>query len=85
VNAPIVIEVTRRADGKLYPPAPLTRQQLNRVRWLAHNLVHRDGLTIRAAQLVMIEQHGVRRSLGAIQRDLRLFECPSCADGEPGG
>ena len=41
-------------------------------RWLAHNLVHRDGLSIRQAQRTMIENYGVRRSLGTTARDLRL-------------
>jgi hypothetical protein len=74
--------VTRRADGKLYPARQLTREQRNRARWLAHNLVHRDGLSIRQAQRAMIEQ-GVRRSVGSIVRDLRLWECLVCA-GQPG-
>jgi len=32
----------------------------------------------------MIENYGVRRSLGTITRDLRLWECPACA-GQLGG
>lgn len=75
-----VVEVTRRADGKLYPAQPLTREQRIRARRLAHNLVHRDGLSVRAAQRTMVEQYGLRRSLGIIARDLKLWECPSCAD-----
>jgi hypothetical protein len=74
----------RRADGKLYPAVPWTREQRNRARWLAHNLVHRDGMTIRRAQQVMAEGYGVRRSLGIISRDLERFECPACRDGPAG-
>jgi hypothetical protein len=74
----IIVEVARRADGKLYPARPLTRGERNRARWLSHNLIHRDRLSVRAAQRVMIEQHGVRRSIGSIMRDLRLWECPRC-------
>jgi hypothetical protein len=80
VNAPVVIEVARRRDGKLYPPRPLTHAERNRARWLEHNLVHRDGLSIREAQRVMAAEHGVRRSLGIIHRDLASYECPACAD-----
>jgi hypothetical protein len=79
----MIIEVSRRGDGKLYPAQPLTHAERNRARWLAHNLVHRDGLTIRQAQRTMIESYGVRRSVGIIARDLRDYECPACSP-EPG-
>ena len=77
-----VIEVRRGADSKLYPARPLTHEQRNRARWLAHNLVHRDGLSVRVAQRVMAGQHGVRRAVGTIARDLELFTCPRCEDRE---
>lgn len=73
----ILVEVERRRDGKLYPPRPLTHAERNRARWLAHNLVHRDGMSVRAAQRAMAAQ-GVRRSVGIIARDLAAFECPDC-------
>jgi hypothetical protein len=58
---------------------PLPRAELNRLRWLEHHLVHRDGLSIRAAQRTMRESHGARRSLGAIHYDLTHFVCgPDC-------
>jgi hypothetical protein len=83
VNA-IVVETVRRRDGKRYPVAGvLPPAERNRARWLAHNLVHRDRLSIRQAQRVMLEQYAVRRSLGIIARDLQRFECPVCAG--PGG
>jgi hypothetical protein len=69
-----VVEVVRGADRKLYGARPLSRAELNRRRWLAHNLVHRDGLSIRQAQRTMRESYGVRRSLGAIHGDLKRFE-----------
>jgi hypothetical protein len=79
-----MVEVTRGADGKKYPAdLPWPRERLNQARWLAHNLVHRDGLTIKAAQRVMLESYALRRSVGAIHKDLRLFECPSCRDESP--
>jgi hypothetical protein len=78
VNA-IVIETVRRRDGKRYPVAGvLPTDQRNRARWLAHNLVHRDRLSIRAAQRVMLERYGVRRSLGIMHRDLTSYACRVC-------
>lgn len=74
----VVIEVARGADSKLYPARPLMHEQRNRARWLAHNLVHRDGLSVRQAQRVMAAQHGIRRSVGTIARNLVLFACPQC-------
>jgi hypothetical protein len=83
VNA-IVIEVQRGRDGKLYPPAGLrTKDQRNRARQLAHNLVCRDRLSIREAQRVMLEQYGVRRSLGILHRDLTSYACRACDPEHP--
>jgi hypothetical protein len=76
------VEVTRGVNGKLWPARRLTHEQLNQRRWLAHNLVHRDHLSIRAAQRLMRDSHGIRRSIGAIHNDLARFECPACA-GRP--
>jgi hypothetical protein len=79
----IVVEVRRGRDSKLYPAGgDLPPAARNRARWLIHNLHCRDGLSIRAAQAAMLSQHGIRRSLGILARDLQRFECPSCA-GEP--
>ena len=77
-------EVRRGRDGKVYPAAPLTRQERGRAIRLSHQLVHGDGLSIRAAQKVMAESYGLRRSRGAIAADLADFECPRCADRTPG-
>lgn len=66
-------------DGKAYPARPLTREELNRARWLAHNLVCRDHHSVRAAQQ-LLAQAGIRRSIGTIAADLADFECPHCAD-----
>ncbi len=59
---------------------PLPKAERNRLRWLAHNLVHRGGLSSRAAQKVMRETYGARRSLGQICNDLRDYECDHCRD-----
>lgn len=71
----------RGRDGKLYTAQPLTPQERARARWLAHQLVHRGRLSIRQAQRVMADSHGIRRSIGAIAADLVGFECPDCAEG----
>ena len=73
-------QLRRGRDGKLYPAAQLTRTERGRARWLAHQLVHSDGLSIRAAQAAMAQTHGLRRSRGAIAADLAGYECPRCAD-----
>lgn len=78
----VVVEVTRGADDKRYPARSLSHAERNRARWLAHNLVHRDGLSLRAAQRAMAESYGVRRSMGTICTDLANFECPSCAPSQ---
>lgn len=80
-----VIEVVVGCDGKRYPPGgDLPPDQRNRARWLIHHLHCRDGLSIRAAQRVMVEQHGIRRSLGILHKDLINYQCPACA-GPPDG
>ena len=75
-----MIEVRRGADGRLYPAHPLTHEQRNRARWLAHNLIHRDRMSVRQAQKTMAESYGLRRAVGTIMRDLELFRCPQCPE-----
>ena len=72
-------QVRRGRDGKNYPATPLTRPERSRAIRRAHELICRDGLSIRAAQARMAEA-GLRRSVGTIAQDLRGFECPHCAD-----
>jgi hypothetical protein len=85
-----VLLVTRGKDGKLYRPSQLSEPELRRVRGLAHALVHRDGLSVRAAQRVMLESYGVRRSIGAISQDLTRWSCgdkcptPPAPPADPG-
>jgi hypothetical protein len=78
----VSIETERRADGKLYPVRCLTPAERAGTRVLAHRLHCRDRLTVRAAQRIMAAGYGLRRSLGAISKDLTGWECPLCA--EPG-
>jgi len=75
----VIIEVKVGRDGRLYPARPLTREQRNKARWMAHHFCHRDGMSIRQAQRVMAGR-GLRRSVGQICADLNNFECPQCPD-----
>ena len=76
----VVIEMVRGKDRKLYRAHPLSDAERARARWLAHALVCRDKLSIRAAQATLRESYGIPRSLGILARDLRRWSCPSCAE-----
>jgi hypothetical protein len=67
-------------NGKAYPASRPTRQERGRAIRVAHQLVHDRHLSIRAAQKVMAETYGIRRSVGIIARDLADFECPACRE-----
>ena len=56
-------------------PARAQQEKRNRDRCLSHNLICRDGMSSRPCTIA--EVHGLRRSLGRIMRDLRLWECLS--------
>jgi hypothetical protein len=75
----IVVEVRRGKDGKSYPiGGDLPVADRARAIRLVHALVHRDKLSIRAAQAIMLGQHGLRRSLGQLHKDLTGYACPVC-------
>jgi hypothetical protein len=79
-----VVETVRGRDSKRYPAGlPRPHEELNRLRWMIHGLVCHDGNSIRRAQAIMLAEHGIRRSLGALHRDLVRFQCPQCAAPEP--
>jgi hypothetical protein len=75
----VVVEVTRGADSKLYPARPLTEAERDRARVLVHTFVCRDGLSVRQVQKRLLDDYGLRRSVGTIARDLKLFTCQRCA------
>jgi hypothetical protein len=79
-----LVEVVRGKDGKRYPAGlPRPRAELNRLRWMVHGLVCRDGNSIRQAQAIMLQSYGARRSLGALHKDLVNFQCPDCEEQAP--
>jgi hypothetical protein len=67
-------------DGRHYRATRPAPEERVRARRLAHQLVCERGLSIRAAQALMDEEHGVRRSRGAIWEDVAFYECPSCSN-----
>jgi hypothetical protein len=83
VNA-VLIELVKGRDHKLYPARPLTDAQRARAAGLAHALICRDGLSVRQAQQIMRESYALRRAVGTIARDLRVFRCPRCPQPDPG-
>jgi hypothetical protein len=83
VNSPTVITVKLGHDGRRYLHPPLTESERQRARRLEHALIHRDRLSIREAQRVLLESYGLRRSIGVIFRDLADWSCPSCPDRQP--
>ena len=68
----------RGLDGKSYPGHALTRKERGQAIRLAHQLVHDRHLSIRAAQEAMFRSFGLRRSTGAIRRDLADYVCRYC-------
>ncbi len=75
-----MVEVVRGRDGKKYPAGlPRPPDERQRLRALAHDLHCRQGLSIRATQAAMLTQHGIRRSLGQVHKDLTWWTCPRCA------
>jgi hypothetical protein len=81
----VMVDVrVRGADGRLYPEHPLSREQRNQVRWLAHDLHCRDRLSVREVRRALAESYGIWRSRGAIAADLQNYECSRCADRTPG-
>ncbi|GEM_PF-1437005 len=82
----MVIVVERRRDGKLHPVGGRLRGvEWNRAVNLAHQLHCRDGLSYRKTAAAMLENLGIRRSVGQVFADIASFTCDYCrqdaADG----
>jgi hypothetical protein len=71
-------------DGRRYRARALAPAERAAARRLVHRLVCEAGLSIRAAQAEMGQEHGVQRSRGALWEDLAFYECPSCSARTPG-
>jgi hypothetical protein len=78
VNA-VTVEVRAAGrDRKLYLVSPRSPEALAQIRETEHRLRCRDGLSVRQVQAALASEHGVRRSLGAIMRDLKGWQCEAC-------
>lgn len=63
-------------DGKYYPASrQLPREQRNRARWAVHRWACDEGRSLREAQALLLEELGIRRSLGSVHNDWRRFTC----------
>jgi hypothetical protein len=77
----VVVEVRVRRDGRRYPVTwKLPDKERGRAIRLVHELVPGRGMSIRAAQRVMLADHAVRRSVGQLHNDLHGFTCSRCED-----
>jgi hypothetical protein len=75
-----MVALVRGRDHKLYPlglPRPAAEHA--RLVGLSHTLRCRRRLPFREIQRVLAAEFGIRRSLGAICRDLRVYQCDYCA------
>jgi hypothetical protein len=72
----------RGRDGKLYPAAAATDAERDRAVYLVHRLRCGERLSIREVRRRLEADHGIRRSAGAVMRDVQLYRCPVCR--EPG-
>ncbi len=81
---PVVIELVRGRDGKRYPgDLPHSPAEHRRLVALSHNLRCVDGLTYPQIQRALLGQYGVRRSLGAVWKDVNVYRCPNCVPKPP--
>jgi hypothetical protein len=83
MNAPAIIPVRVRRDGRLYPvgwrrPEP----EIDAVIDLVHRLRCQDGLSYRQVTAKLLES-GYRVSLGAVHGYHRRYWCDLCKDETP--
>jgi hypothetical protein len=76
-----VAVVIRGRDGKHYPAQRHSERELDRIVHLTHQSRCELGLSMRAT-VARLGELGIRRSVGAVARDLALYRCPVCQ--EPG-
>lgn len=76
--------VVRGKDGKHYPARRHTDAELDRIVHETHRAHCRMGLSQRATAARLAEL-GIRRSAGAVARDLALYRCDVCRQPGDGG
>jgi hypothetical protein len=80
----VTVELVRGKDKKYYPlglPRP-AGEHLALVA-LSHTLRCVREMPYRQAQKALASEFGVRRSLGAIFRDVHVYKCPVCVPKPP--
>lgn len=71
--------VVRGKDGKMYPAKRRTDAELDRIVHETHRAHCTMGLSQRATAARLAEL-GIRRSAGAVARDLALYRCDRCRE-----
>lgn len=71
--------VVRGKDGKTYPFRRTTEAELDRIVHLTHQSRCQMRLSY-AATVDRLASLGIRRSVGAIARDMRLYRCEICRE-----
>jgi len=80
----VTVELVRGKDRKLYPLGlPRPAGEHLRLVALSHTLRCGRELPFRQVQRALASEFGVRRSLGAIFRDVHVYKCPHCAPKPP--
>jgi hypothetical protein len=74
-----LVMVIRGRDGKLYPAQRRSDAELDRIVVLTHQARCELGLSVRAT-VDRLAGYGIRRSVGAVARDLALYQCSRCKD-----
>ena len=79
-----MVELVRGRDKKLYP-AGLPRPAGEHLRLVALSHTLRCGRKLTYAQIreALAAEFGVRRSTGAIFRDVHYYKCPMCVPKPP--
>ncbi len=77
----VVVEVVRGLDGKRYPAHRHTEAELDRIVHETHKSRCVMGLSMRAT-VARLAGLGIRRSVGAVARDLDLYRCSRCREPE---
>lgn len=80
----VTVELVRGKDRKLYPVGlPRPAKEHLRLVGLSHTLRCGRKLSYPKIRDTLAAEFGVRRSVGAIYRDLHAYTCPHCAPQPP--
>ena len=75
----VTVELVRRRDHKLYPLGlPRPPAEHLRIVALSHTLRCGRKLAYRQAEKALAAEFGIRRSIGAVYRDVHDYRCPLC-------